>query len=95
MNQFIGILIRILSIAVILVNFLYIQHYGGHPSLNSYMAFAMPYIKWIMGAVVIGSIILMLSSRTTAISKVGLVIIILLALFPFYHGYLRSFFLFL
>lgn len=91
MNQFIGIIIRLLSICVVLVNWLYIQHVGA-PSLNSYMNFVMPYLKYVIGAIVIGGLILLLNNGTTIVIKLSVLLIILLATFPLYHDYLRSFF---
>lgn len=85
----ISILIRLLSLAVIVLNLLYLRS-GGNLSLNGYLNFMEPYFIYLMPAIILGSIVILLFNTTKSMTKVILILIIIAALFPLIQPYLMK-----
>lgn len=91
MNRFVSIILRLLSLAVIVINLIYIES-AGVPSLSSYIAFVKPYFIFIIALVIIFSLLLLVVAPSATRVQVSVLILIGLALFPLYHPYLKAFY---
>ncbi len=90
MRNLINLLIKLLSVAVLVVNLIYIQR-GQMLNLDSWLSTLKPIFFGLVGLSILAFIGLMFTNRASAMTKLVLFVLLIALMFPFYHGYLPSF----
>lgn len=94
MNKFIWLLVRLLSVAVIVINLIYIKTHAA-PNLNSYIAFVKPYFVYMLLGIILGSLFLFLTRMLSSSIAVLVLLIILVVMLIVYQPYVMRLFHFI
>lgn len=89
MRGFVAFAIKLLSLAVIVINLIYIQR-GQYISLDSWINTFKPLLTVFIAIIIISCLVLMFTRTTGGTLRLVLLVLILAVLFPLYHPYLTS-----